>query len=1158
MPPHNIEAEESVLGALLLSRDAINAVGELSLAPGDFYRPSHQHIFDAIRSLYGAGNPVDVVTVADELRRHGLLDQIGGAAALHDLQNATPAISSAGHYAKIVQDTAILRQLIFAAGDIAELAYSEPDDVAKALDEAESKVFRVGDQRSADTIRMLDQLLPEVLDSLQSIYDKKSKITGTPTGYADLDELLSGLQPNALYIVGARPAMGKCVHFETPIVDPSTGEVLTALELMERAEAAGAMQAIALGSDGRQATVDMSHVLADGIKPVFRVRTRSGREVTITATHPLLTARGWQPLEQVEVGQPIAVPSRLPVFGHDPLPNAEIDLLVEQCRRGDVPVPPEVFRLPEAQVRRFVAGLVCNRTYRAKARHFAAQVSHLLLRLGQTSVLRPCGSDILVECDATSPLVPVEVWDDIVKAKGELSWAEINRRVGKSAGHNWHPYRGRVRRETIAKLAEALDSDVLRWWASPDVLWDDIVSIEEAGWTQVIDFTVPKLHNFVAADMYLHNTAFGLGLAVHAAQQSGKPTLVFSLEMAHQELTQRILASEARVDSTKIRTGDLSEAEWRKIGTAIGRLEVPLFLDDNPRVSVMEIRAKARRLKAQYGGLAAVVIDYIQLMGGNGAAENRQLEVSEISRNLKILARELEVPIIALSQLSRNLEARADKRPMLSDLRESGCLTADTRLVRADTNAEVTLGELVESGETGFPVWSLDEHYRLVPGTLTAAFPSGVKETFRLRLASGRWVDASANHPFLTLDGWQRVDALTPGSRIAVARRVPETGQSAATMSDAELTLLGHLIGDGCTLDRHAVQYTTTDPENVAAVVDAARSFGVTARVVPERTWTQVFLPSPKRLTHGVHHPISTWLRELGVWNRRAWEKAVPAAVFVQPAEKIAHFLRHLWSTDGSVSAPVGGRAGRIYYATTSRQLADDVAALLLRLDIRARVRTVPHAVHRTSYHVDVTGRDEQLRFGDVVGVHGVRSERLADLVAAIEGKTSNTNVDTIPADVWNHVRHKALPAAGLTTRQLAQALEMQYCGSTLYKHGVSRDRMARVAAATDDPWLSDLATSDVLWDTVVAIEPLGPQPVFDATIDTTHNFVANGIVAHNSLEQDADVVMFLYRDEVYHSDSPDKGSAEVIVAKHRAGPIGTKRLVFLGQYTRFDNAARV
>jgi replicative DNA helicase len=169
----------------------------------------------------------------------------------------------------------------------------------------------------------------------------------------------------------------------------------------------------------------------------------------------------------------------------------------------------------------------------------------------------------------------------------------------------------------------------------------------------------------------------------------------------------------------------------------------------------------------------------------------------------------------------------------------------------------------------------------------------------------------------------------------------------------------------------------------------------------------------------------------------------------------------------------------------------------------------------------------------------------------------NEANVDIIGSDVWKHIRHKSLPSAGISTRELSRHLEISYCGSTLYRSGVSRERMAKLARITADPWLADLASSDVLWDEIVSIEPLGAQPVFDATIDHVHNFVANGIVAHNSLEQDADVVMFLYRDEVYHADSPDKGSAEVIVAKHRAGPIGTKRLVFLGQYTRFDNAAR-
>jgi replicative DNA helicase len=385
IPPHNLQAEESVLGALLLSRDAIGVVGEAGLKVRDFYNPAHQQIFDAIRSIYSSSGPVDVVTVADELRRHGVLEELGGIERLNELQNATPSVSGAEHYARIVMDTSLLRRLIHTAGEITDIAFSEPDDVVKAVDIAESKMFEVAEDRVVDSTRPIQELLNETMDQLEESYERGDSITGVATGYDDLDELLSGLQKSTLNIVGARPAVGK--------------------------------------------------------------------------------------------------------------------------------------------------------------------------------------------------------------------------------------------------------------------------------------------------------TAFGLGMATHIAKHSGKPVLVFSLEMGHNELTQRILASEAKVDSTKLRTGKLSESDWSKIGLAVGRLEVPLFLDDNPQVTVMEIRAKARRIKHQHGGLSLILIDYLQLMSGNGASENRQLEVSEISRNLKVLARELEVPIVALSQLSRNLEARADKRPMLSDLRESGSLEQDADVV---------------------------------------------------------------------------------------------------------------------------------------------------------------------------------------------------------------------------------------------------------------------------------------------------------------------------------------------------------------------------------------------------------------------------------------------------------------------------------------------
>jgi len=198
---------------------------------------------------------------------------------------------------------------------------------------------------------------------------------------------------------------------------------------------------------------------------------------------------------------------------------------------------------------------------------------------------------------------------------------------------------------------------------------------------EILSGLQPSTLNIVGARPAMGKTAFGLGMAVHIAMQARKPVLMFSLEMGHAELTQRILSSEARVDSQKLRTGRLVDSDWTKIGRAINRLDIPLFLDDNPRVTVMEIRVKARRLKARYGSVGLILVDYLQLMSGGTSSENRQLEVSEISRGLKVLARELESPIVALSQLSRNLESRADKRPMLADLRESGSLEQDADTV---------------------------------------------------------------------------------------------------------------------------------------------------------------------------------------------------------------------------------------------------------------------------------------------------------------------------------------------------------------------------------------------------------------------------------------------------------------------------------------------
>ena len=388
VPPHNLEAEESLLGAMLLSRDAISAATEARVEASDFYKPAHGHVFEAVMSLYGQGEPADPVTVAEELRRADLLDNLGGRQTLLRLQAGTPASANASHYAKIVSELALLRRLIAVAGDIAEMGNDDSDDVTETLDRAESLVFEVAERRVSESMVGVSDALQETLDQLEALYASEGDITGVETGYTDLDQLLLGLQPSNLIVVAARPGAGK--------------------------------------------------------------------------------------------------------------------------------------------------------------------------------------------------------------------------------------------------------------------------------------------------------SSFALGAAANVAMTARRPVLFFSMEMGTLELTKRLLAAEGRVEARRLQTGNIPENDWTRLSHAVGRLaEAPLYIDDNPHCTVMEMRAKARRAKARHGDLGLVVVDYLQLMTPSTTrrVENRQVEVAEISRGLKILARELDCPVMALSQLNRQLEYRADKRPMLADLRESGSLEQDSDVV---------------------------------------------------------------------------------------------------------------------------------------------------------------------------------------------------------------------------------------------------------------------------------------------------------------------------------------------------------------------------------------------------------------------------------------------------------------------------------------------
>ncbi|HMT89414.1 MAG TPA: replicative DNA helicase, partial [Dermatophilaceae bacterium] len=654
-----------------------------------------------------------------------------------------------------------------------------------------------------------------------------------------------------------------------------------------------------------------------------------------------------------------------------------------------------------------------------------------------------------------------------------------------------------------------------------------------------------------------HNSTLGLDIARSAAIKHKMAAVVFSLEMSKTEITMRLLSAEAQIQLQHMRKGTMRDDDWQRLAATMGRVsDAPLFIDDSPNMSLMEIRAKCRRLK-QRNNLKLVVIDYLQLMSSGKRVESRQQEVSEFSRALKLLAKELEVPVIAISQLNRGPEQRTDKKPQMSDLRESGCLTADTRILRADTGAETTMGALYAAGERDVPVWSLDESLRYVRRHLTHVFSTGVRPVWRLTLASGKEIRATDNHPFLTYAGWTPLGELRTGARVAVPRHTPAP-ERFEPWEDDKVVLLAHLLGDGSFVKRQPLRYASVDEANLRAVTKAALLFGVVAvrdEYAAARV-TSLRLRAPYRLTHGVRNPIAAWLDELGLFGLRSHEKFVPERVFYASKRQIALFLRHIWATDGSVTVNRAGRGGRIYYASTSRRLVDDLSRLLLRFGISTRLRTVRKQGYRPGYTLDISGADSQRRFLQEIGVHGARGEAAERLLSIVREVTANTNVDTVPVEVWDKVR-SVMSERGMTTREFQSALGVSYNGSAIYRHAPSRERLGRVAAVLDSAELELYAVNDVLWDEVVSVEADGVEEVFDATVVGGHNFIANGIAVHNSIEQDADMVILLHREEAYERESPRAGEADLIVAKHRNGPTDTIVVAFQGHYSRFTNMAQ-
>ncbi|HEY1348395.1 MAG TPA: replicative DNA helicase [Ktedonobacteraceae bacterium] len=1151
--PQNIEAECGVLGSIIIDPEAIVQVSDF-LEPEDFYRDAHRTIYEVIVHLYQGGEPADFITICDELERRNRLEDVGGASYITSLINQVPTSGNVEYYGHIVERTSTLRRLIHAAGQIAALAYEEGNaDIA--LDKAERLIFEISQRHSRSDFASMEEILAAYMTRLEQLNARRGSIIGVPTGFTDLDRMTGGLQRSDLIVLAARPGIGKCLPAHTLIDDPATGERLTIEACVQRR-----LPAIyGLSSQGLIRLAQIHAWVDSGRQPCYRVRTRTGREVEVTGHHPFLSTAGWTALCELRVGDHIALARQVPTFGRDDSwPLARVRLLayllaqsssmdqlptftsadpvlrddfaqiladyypactlkqegptwriVEPERAslagwlselglmgrsdGEMFLPGCVWRWERSRLAELLCTLISCADDTAvlrpqpialhtKARQLAADVQHALVRFGIVSTLTQT-------CEATWHLQVTSALDARIYQE-EIGW--IGARAGSGmkyagtlqagAAHRASGRRGveGARDESQQRSAtDVLDRHQPAPLSGADIYWDAIAAIEPVGPQHVYDLTVPDGQNFIAQDIFVHNTSLALSMAHNTAVKYKQAVAIFSLEMSKEQLAQRLLSMDAGIDQQRMRTGWIEEDEWERIVTASDKLsEARIWIDDTAGISTMEMRSKARRLQTEQG-VDLVIVDYLQLMqsSSTGRNDNRVQEVSEISRSLKGLARELNVPVVALAQLSRSVESRQSKVPQLSDLRESGCITGDSLLYLPDTATYQPIAHFI--GQRGFRVLALNtETWQLEPRAVTHAFATGRKRVHRLTTRLGRSIRATANHRFLTKQGWQRLDQLLAGMHLALPRWLP--GAELATLSAEELALLAYLVDDSATWQAHAIEYTTRELVLAETVVAMATAVCAPGSVSPPMQTQQCYQVSLAR----DHRPatVDAWCQRSGL---SMLEQCVPAQVFAQPTRGIAQFLRHLWASGGQIcecEEPVPPLA----YVTRSRRLAGDVQSLLLRFGIQATL----------ARHV---------RTPDGQDCFQVQIERQADIACFL-------------ARIGTPGQHTMRCASQPGSRE-AEAQAPQRA---------------------------------IYWDQIQSIEVEGEEEVYDLTVDEAHNFIANNFILHNSIEQDSDIVLFIYREDVYNPESERKNIANLILAKHRNGPVGEVSLYFQPNQTRF------
>jgi replicative DNA helicase len=823
-PPHDLAAEQCVLGGMMLSKDAISDVLEV-IRPSDHYRPAHQIVHEAILDLYGRGEPADAVTVAAELTKRGAIAKVGGAPYLHTLIASVPTAANAGYYARIVRERAILRRLVEVGTRIVQLGYAGDADADELVDRAQAEVYGVTERRVSEDFLPLSEIMPGALLEIEAIGSRGGVLTGVPTGFTDLDSLTNGLHPGQMIVIAARPALGKALALDTPLPTPAGWTTMRDVRVGD----------YLLGADGRPTRVTAATEVMHG-RPCFDVEFDDATVITADAEHqwqvtaPAAGGHAGSAGPHATASQPggalagaarqsggcgtvaatdLAVARRaasgfglgmlVPAAGGIPPhlaryrgggsgPGAQSGRRLPAHRPLPTPHPRRSGQAQQpdsaaAGIIRTTGELAAAMSVRAGRTRYAVPVAAALQLPDARLALAPyvlgariggsinmaarfshADRDVLGALGALSdqhiPAVYLRASEHQrrellaglldtgghVSRDGSVQFPAANRRLAEdvqelvlSLGYRCGLTERTIRPavgesstgctvtfagEEVSRLADNRVTDAQR---QPERVNSPLTQRAVTAVRAVPSVPVRCVQVDSSDHLYLagramiptHNSTLALDFARATSIKHGLASVIFSLEMSRNEITMRLLSAEARIPLHLMRTGQLGEDDWTRLARRMSEVaQAPLFIDDSPNMSMMEIRAKCRRLKQQHD-LRLVIIDYLQLMSSPKKVENRQQEVSEMSRSLKLLAKELNVPVIAVAQLNRGPEQRTDKRPMLSDLRESGSIEQDSDVVILLHREDAYERESPRAGEADFIV---AKHRNGPTATITVAF----------------------------------------------------------------------------------------------------------------------------------------------------------------------------------------------------------------------------------------------------------------------------------------------------------------------------------------------------------------------------------------------------------------------------------------------------